>query len=198
MTNTNNTIQFYNENADEFYSSTIEVDMAPIYEKFTAMLDPGAFVLDAGCGSGRDTLYFIENGYSCEAFDASSDLVNLAKKLTNADVKCSTFDKINYEDAFDAIWACASLLHVPSNELDSSLKNLSNLLKLNGVFYMSFKYGEFEGNRNGRYFTDMNEQKLSSYLESCKLKIVESWKTSDLREGRETEEWLNILATKQA
>lgn len=196
MTNFDNTIKFYNENADDFYSSTLDVDMRSLYEKFLKHIEPQSLILDAGCGSGRDTLYFLKNGYNCEAFDASLDLVNKAKDLTEVDVKKSTFDQINYDMKFDAIWACASLLHVDSSKLMDSINNLTSLLKEKGFVYMSFKYGDFEGERNGRFFNDMTEEKLNPFLTHSKLSKIELWMTNDVRPGRENEKWLNIIAQK--
>ena len=68
---------------------------------------------------------------------------------------------------------------------------------------MSFKYGEFEGMRNGRYFTDMTEKSLDSLIgsinESAKCGIVcikRSWMTRDVRKERD-EKWLNAIVLKQ-
>ena len=59
------------------------------------------------------------------------------------------------------------------------------------------KYGEFEGERNGRYFTDMTERRLEELLKSVPhLRLEEAWLTTDVRPGRDTEKWLNVILRK--
>ena len=99
---------------------------------------------------------------------------------------------MNSVDKYDGIWACASLLHVPSNELKIAFSKCEKALKENGVLYCSFKYGTYEGERNGRIFTDLNEALISSYLEGTNFKIIETTITTDVRPDRE-EKWLNCI-----
>ena len=101
--------------------------------------------------------------------------------------------EIDFDKEFDGIWASASLLHVPSDELDSVLMNLRNSLKENGILYASFKYGDFEGERNGRYFNDLTESAAIEIFEKHEFKVIETWITHDARPGREDERWTNIF-----
>ena len=72
-------------------------------------------------------------------------------------------------------------------------------LKENGLIYTSFKYGEFEGERGGRYFTDMTEERIERLLGQVGgLRIEESWVTGDVRPGREAEKWLNLFLRKES
>ena len=71
---------------------------------------------------------------------------------------------------------------------------MARALKPGGVVYTSFKYGEFEGERNGRYFTDMTEEKVERLLEEVAVfGVIEQWVTKDVRPGREEERWVNLL-----
>ncbi|GAM70480.1 tellurite resistance protein-related protein [Vibrio sp. JCM 19236] len=191
----NSTTQYYNQNAQKFFDSTIEVEMESLYQKFLPLIPKGGKILDAGCGSGRDSKAFLDKGFQVEALDASEELVKLATKLTGIPVAHSTF--LNYQadkDSFDGIWACASLLHVPSNELDKTFSHLSQFLKSQGYFYCSFKLGEAELDRNGRFFRDLTLEKLKEILTSSdSLEVDTWWETSDLRPGRENEKWLNAV-----
>ena len=76
------TIEFYNKHAKDFYLDTLNADMSMQYSYFEAHLNKGARILDAGCGSGRDCLYFLQQGYQVEAFDASEKMVVFSSKLT--------------------------------------------------------------------------------------------------------------------
>lgn len=190
-------IEFYQSNADEFFTGTVNVDMENIYQRFTRDLPKAALILDAGCGSGRDAKAFINMGYRVDAFDASSELVKRASIYTGLDVKLALFDDIKDIEIYDALWCCASLLHVPETKLITTLKGLARALKVNGTWYISFKYGDSEREKAGRVFTDMNEKRLSKLIESIPgIQIKSTWITEDNRPDRQ-EKWLNTLLLKK-
>ena len=193
----NKTIDYYNKNAESFVNGTKEVDFSVIQKMFTELLDPGATILDFGCGSGRDTKAFLERGFNVDAIDGSEELCKIASEYTGIEVKHMYFHELSDKEKYDGIWACASILHVPIEELPDILLKIEKALKFGGVLYTSFKYGEFEGERNGRFFTDMNEDIFSKLLaKSCSLKIEKQWTTSDVRPGRDEEKWLNLILRK--
>lgn len=197
---TDKTIDYYNENADNFYAQTVTVDMTPLYERFLAYVPSRGHILDAGCGSGRDSKCFLDGGYRVTAFDASDALARKASELLGQPVECRRFTEINYKEEFDAIWACASLLHVHQDDLSSTLEKLASHLKDGGVLYSSFKCGLGErSDENGRHFTDMTMGRLQRLIkETPELRVVDVWKTVDQRPSRKDESWLNIIATKSA
>ncbi|UYM16351.1 class I SAM-dependent methyltransferase [Endozoicomonas euniceicola] len=190
------TIKFYNQNAQEFFDSTVEVDASGLHSRFLNHLPDRATILDAGCGSGRDTKAFLDLGYQVHAFDASRELVNKAASFTGLPVAQATFQSYRSNLLFDGVWACASLLHLPLHELAPAFANLSSCLKDSGIFYCSFKLGEGEQLRNGRHFTNLNQDALTDLLLNTPLTIKETWETADLRPGREDEYWLNALLVK--
>ncbi len=190
------TIQFYQDNADDFFEGTVNVDMSNIYQHFTKNLSKGALILDAGCGSGRDTKAFLDMGYYVEAFDASSELVSRASEYTGIKVQHALFNDVDSIEKYDAIWCCASLLHVPEIELPEILSKLSKALKPNGVWYVSFKYGDNQREKDGRSFTDINEQRLTKLILSLtSIAVNSTWVTEDNRPDR-NEKWLNALLIK--
>ena len=120
-----------------------------------------------------------------------------ASEFTQIDVKNKLFQDLSASSLYDGIWACSSILHLSLDELILVMTKIENALKNNGILYTSFKYGEFSGERNGRYFTDMTEGRLDSILQKCPyFQIIEIWKTGDVRPGRHAEQWLNILLRK--
>jgi len=190
------TLKYYQENAQTFFDGTVNVDMSSLYETFTRHLVPGARVLDAGCGSGRDAKAFMEMGYQVEAFDASSAMVELARKHTGLSVQLMTFADVDWKEDFDGIWCCASLLHVPAVELPGVMQRLADALKPGGIWYVSFKYGDGEREVDGRRFTDMDEVGLRRMLSAIPAFEIESlWTTRDKRPGRD-ELWLNVILKK--
>lgn len=195
-----NTLSYYNSHADKFYETTVNVAFATMYKPFLSKLKgvkENPFILDFGCGSGRDTKYFLEHGYQVEAIDGSIELCRLASRYTGIDVKNMLFQELSEVKKYDGIWACSSILHLPQDELADVMRKMAAALKGEGIIYSSFKYGSFAGERNGRYFTDMTEETFADFISGIKeLEVVEQWTTSDARPGREREKWLNIILRK--
>ena len=191
------TIDYYNLNAENFIESTQNVDMHQAQDRFLQLLDENASILDFGCGSGRDTRYFLDKGYRVTATDGSSELCRLASDFTGIEVKEMLFEELDEIDTYDGIWACSSILHLPKLELLPVISKMYRALKDSGVIYTSFKYGEFEGVRNGRYFTDFNEDSFKEFIAGIpELTIEEYWITGDARPERGNEKWLNLILRK--
>lgn len=192
----NQTIQYYDQNANDFVENTRNVDFHVIQDEFLGKLPEGAAILDLGCGSGRDTKYFLEHGYHVNAIDGSAELCALASEYTGIPVRCLLFQEWNEREAYDGIWACSSLLHLSYGELDDVLYRIENALRPQGILYMSFKHGVFEGERNGRYFLDFTEEKMDQLLKNhTGLRLLRSFHTEDVRPDRK-EEWLNLFLQK--
>lgn len=192
-----NTIDYYNQNSSQFTSDTLNVEFNNIQDKFLSYLEEGALILDFGCGSGRDSKYFLDKGYRVEAIDGSEEMVKTASKNTGIAVRQMLFNELDETEKYDGIFACASILHVPYKDLPDILLRMRKALKTNGIAYTSFKYGDFEGERNGRYFTDMTKEKFSSLLKEVPGWIIlEESITEDVRPGRSDEKWLNVILRK--
>jgi SAM-dependent methyltransferase len=196
-------VDYYNQNARNFFDGTVAVDMVPLYQRFLPLLPPHAHILDAGCGSGRDSRYFLDQRFAVTAMDASQELAQLAQSLLQQAVTVCRFDEFQASKPLDAIWACASLLHVPLAELPAVMAHLTAQLKARGIFYCSFKYGSGQVSRDGRTFTNLDEAGLDALLHSLPLqtvplRIIDIWQTGDLRPGRESERWLNVVLQKES
>lgn len=192
------TLTYYNTNSKDFVENTLNVDFTLIQNKFIDKLKDGSLILDFGCGAGRDTKFFLEKGFNVEAIDGSEALCKFASDYTGIKVKCMYFHELNEVDKYDAIWACSSILHCSYADLVSVMNKMAKALKSDGLIYTSFKYGDYEGARNGRYFTDMTEARLQKILEAgIGLAVDECWITSDVRPGRGEEKWLNLFLRKK-
>ena len=193
----NNTLNYYNTNANSFVSSTFSVDFSQTQDKFLHLLPPTASILDFGCGSGRDTKYFLDTGMQVDAADGSEELCRLASEYTGILVRQMLFEELDAKAQYDGIWACSSILHLPKDALKDVLKKMIAALKEHGIIYTSFKYGTFEGERNGRFFTDFTEETFREFVSDVdEIKIEESWITGDVRPGRGDERWLNLILRK--
>lgn len=192
------TLDYYQTHAKDFFSQTIDVDMQNVYQPFLNNLPNGEQkILDVGCGSGRDSVFFANQGFEVVAIDGSQNLIDLAKQTdTRIDWRCLRFDEIakqSWQNQFTGIWACASLLHVPFDDLPKILNDLLSCLRPTGILYASFKYGDNEREKDGRFFCDMNEhrwQLIGEQLDSAKTVMI--WQTIDNRADRQ-EIWWNAL-----
>lgn len=194
---TNYTLEYYENNTDNFIEGTIDVNLGDIYVIFESYVPAGGKILDLGCGSGRDTRHFAEAGYDVVAIDGSKTLCVEATKYTGIDVRCMRFDEIEEVEAYDAVFACASLLHVPANELPEIICKVRNAIKPGGVLYASFKYGDYAGERDGRYFHDMNEDSVMELFSCVRgFDIERMWQSHDVRRDRDAY-WINVIAMRQ-
>ena len=193
----NNTINYYNQNAESFIANTQNADMHPTQERFLRLLDANTSILDFGCGSGRDTKFFLQKGYDVTATDGSAELCKLVSAFSGIDVKEMLFQDLDAISMYNGIWACSSILHLPKIEQFRVFHKMNKALKENGIIYTSFKYGEFAGERNGRYFTDFREDTFQEFIKEIpELTVEEQWITSDVRPGRGEEKWLNLILRK--
>ena len=189
---------YYDKNSGKFTESTVDLDMDELYSHFLERLPKGASILDAGCGTGRDAKNFLNKGYNVTAFDFSEKMVEVASNLIGQEVMQMSFLDLDEESKYDGIWACASILHCKRVELSDVFKKFHESLKPIGVIYTSFKYGDFEGERNGRFFTDFTETSFLELNEKLGLfKTEKYWITNDIRPGRESERWLNLILEKR-
>lgn len=192
------TLTYYNQNAAQFYTGTVSVEFTATQQRFLSYLPNPASILDFGCGSGRDTKAFLEQGHQVDAIDGSCELCKLATQYTGIQVRHMLFQDLDAVSKYDGIWACSSILHLPKDELTDVMHKMSAALKPKGIIYTSFKYGTFSGERNGRYFTDMTETAFTDFISNIEaLQVEEQWISSDVRPGRGEERWLNLILRKK-
>lgn len=154
---------------------------------------------DFGCGSGRDTKYFLSKGFGVDAIDGSEELCKIASEYTGIQVKQMLFEELDEVEAYDGVWACASILHAEKKQLPNIMKKIATATKKGGTVYTSFKYGDFEGVRNGRFFTYLTEESFKDLLNMVQGLVIEKlWISADVRAERGEERWLNIVLRKQA
>ena len=195
-----NTLDYYNKNSEEYFNSTLNVDMTNTYKPFLKLVPKDGKILDLGCGSGRDSMNFMKLGYEVIAVDGAKELAKRASVLLGKEVIVSTFEELELKEKFHGIWACASLLHIKREDLKIVLNNLYNNLDDNGVFYMSFKYGEKEYvDDKNRYFNCFTDESIISFInENTKYNILGLYITED-KLGRVNEvKWVNLICNKKS
>lgn len=195
-TDIEDTIAYYDHNAEEFVNSTINADVSELYKPFEKLLSPGAKILDLGCGSGRDSRYFTQRGYDVVAVDPSPAMCEYTRSIVDIPVFQMRAEDMDFQNEFDAVWACASLLHVSRDRQNGALMLIEKALKPGGICYCSWKYGNGERLDGGRRYTDFTEEPLRvMFANFLSLEIIRIWMTNDIRQDR-SQRWINVLIKK--
>lgn len=191
-------LRFYRDQAQSYFDSTAHLDLAHVRHLLAERLQPGARLMDAGCGSGRDTKAFAAAGFDVYAFDASPELASLASAHSGRPVACHTFEQLSElasPHTFDAVWACSSLVHLTPSGQERALGHLLNCLKPGGWLYTNFKTGATpESTPDGRQFYRVSEAAVREQLARLGLSLQTLWLSGSARSS--DVQWLNVLATR--
>jgi SAM-dependent methyltransferase len=145
------TLQFYRRNA-EAYAGWAKAPSTRL-TGFLGMLPPGGSILELGCGAGNHSAEMLSRGFRMRITDGSPEMAEIAARRLNHPVEAMLFDELDEREAYDGVWACACLLHVPRDELAGILSRIHRALKPDGLFYASYKVGDGDGRDSlGRYY----------------------------------------------
>ncbi len=187
-------MNYYKNNAIEYINKTKDVDMSRSYQFFLKYAKAKGKLLDIGFGSGRDMLYFKSLGFDVHGIDSEPMFCDEAKKL-GLNVECINLnDYLDICNKYDYIWASASLLHIKKELLNQSFKICNDILKKAGIMYCSFKYGDFEGTVDDRYYINLTEETINNYLKGTNLNVIDVKITND--ELKRNNKWLNVILKK--
>lgn len=190
------TLSWYRENAIQYAEETRNSLVLDALWEFLSRIKEGGTILDYGSGSGRDSAYFINKGFSVDSLDGSAEMKAQAERLFGIKVKLSSFLSLEEKEKYDGIWAQASILHLEEHDLRVALTLIERALKRDGVFYSSFRKGEEDGYENGRWYTNMTEGRFLSFLPAS-LYVEKIWESQDVRPGV-SRTWLSIICRKKS
>lgn len=198
MTKEYDTLNYYNKNAKLYFEQTMKGNLEENYDKFLSKITEKSYILDFGCGSGRDSKYFIEKGYKVKAIDGSIEMCKLASKYIHQEVECMRFDELNEENTYDAIWACSSILHVEKENLPDVLNKMIRALKQNGIIFTAFKKGEGYKIKEGKYYNFLMKEELEKILSNLgkNTKIIDYFETISSTKRPEKVIWSNYIIQK--
>ena len=188
------TIAYYNERADAYAEQTCDLDMSATRKLLTDRLPAGGHILDAGCGSGRDSRAFLGAGFKVTAFDGSAPMAAVASRLLGKPVLVRCFSEIDFPPTFEGVYASASLLHLDDVLLHDALLRLFRCLKPSGHLFASFKLGA--GFRTdaatGRVFNDMTAIRLTTFIAAAGGRVLSTHIDED-KMGRGNH-WISVVA----
>ena len=190
------TLSWYRDNAIQYAEETRNSLVLDALWEFLSRMKEGGTILDYGSGSGRDSAYFINKGFSVDSLDGSAEMKAQAERLFGIKVKLASFLSLEEKDKYDGIWAQASILHLEEHDLRVALTLIERALKRDGVFYSSFRKGEEDGYEKGRWFTNMTERRFLSFLPAS-LYVEKIWESQDVRPGV-NRTWLSIICRKKS
>ena len=190
------TLSWYRDNAIQYAEETRNSLVLDALWEFLSRMKEGGTILDYGSGSGRDSAYFLDKGFSVDSLDGSAEMKAQAERLFGIKVKLASFLSLEEKDKYDGIWAQASILHLEEHDLRVALTLIERALKRDGVFYSSFRKGEGDGYENGRWYTNMTERRFLSFL-PARLYVEKIWESQDVRPGV-SRTWLSIICRKKS
>lgn len=197
-------VSFYNANHAEFHQAVRGRAPVPDAEWLVRNLPAGSRVVDAGCGTGEDTAFLAAHGLRVYAYDASIEMVRLAKGLRDAErptafrptIRCHGHHELRLGEPAAGILASASLLFLEPGDLQRALRTLAGNLATDGYLLASFKRGaNARPQPDGRVYydrqpSDLNEVAAMAGLEpkgvrekSDNLGRDQAWVTFVLRRG---------------
>lgn len=192
-----NSAAWYDCNTQTYIANTQSVHLSHLYEKFLRYVPAGGRVLDAGCGSGRDSLEFRGLGYDVVPMDASLAMVQHGSQLLGTEAMHKRHQDVDFVEEFDGVWSMASLLHVPHAELADVLEKYRTAFRSGEVLFASFKHGEGEHYRQERLFANQNAESFRQLIDEVpELTLIDSWVDTDRRPGRQHEQWFSVLCQK--
>lgn len=190
------TTKYYKEHASEFIESTFNADLSSLYSLFLQYIPSSGKILDLGCGSGRDSLYFKNKGYDVYSIDIIEEMISNCKKLGLEKSYCTSIEDYNPSFKFDAIWSLASLVHHSKNECALALNKINSILRKDGILYLSLVKceGEFSDS-NSRFYSGYTSKEVNDMLIKEGFDIIQIDETDDsLKRSRK---WINALARKR-
>ena len=186
------TRQTYGKIASQYGKDHSDIEEVAKYADFFVSNIEGN-ILDIGCGPGRDSRYFEENGLFSIGIDITPEFIAMAKEnspgseFSQMDARYLAFP----EGRFDGVWACASLLHLPREDMPMAIGEAYRALKDGGLLFVSLKEGSGERYVGERYFSYYSENEITGILEDAGFTIV------SVEKEKKKDDWISVFAKKK-
>lgn len=188
---------FYREKHREYFERTFNINPSTFLSPLTAKLPPGAFILDVGCGSGRDLLWLKNRSFSVTGFERSTELAELARKSAGCEVLEGDFTAYDFSlIRADAVILIGALVHIPQSDFATALRNIAKALKIDGMMLITVKEGSGTATgADGRIFYLFQNDDLEAIFASLSFQLLEF--SRDASKTGTGEIWLQYLLQKE-
>lgn len=204
MERDNKTTEAYNKIAQEYNQRNYNHFWDNEYDYFKSIL-PGNKVVDLGCGGGRDGERFVQDGFDYLGIDGSEAMLQIAsQRVAGGQLRLMDLRDLDLPvESFDGFWASASLLHFSKKEIPNILKSFYDLLKFNGVGFISVKErkvmdeGFIKEDKCGgieRYFSFFTENEMINFLEEANFTVIKNGQCFE--NDKDETEWLYFFVRK--
>lgn len=195
------TIESYEKNSTEYIKNTSEIKIFPdVLRDISIFLDllKGEKVIDIAFGSGRDILYFKENGIDVSGIELTRSFIDNLKKRIDVPLYLMDMTELNLEESYyDGIWCCSSFSHIPKNDAQRTLEGFNRITKMGGLLFLSLKKGEGDGwvqkgniENLPRFFSYYNFSEISNILKNAGFEVIKY-----IDEG-EKSRWMSVFSRK--
>ena len=192
------TLAFYQREAPSYTASGSQGQSRHL-DGFLDRLEPGARILELGCGGGRDAAHMTKRGFAVDPTDGTPAMVRKAQERWDLPARVMRFDELGSRAEYDAVWAHASLLHCPREQLVSVLGRIHAALKPGGWFFANFKLGNGEGRDGlGRYYNFPDRDWLElQYLDAAGWQSITCEEEAGGGYDGVAREWICVTARKE-
>jgi len=202
------TIAAYNASPQKYAEKTQSLTPHPEIEEFLSDISKNGTILDAGCANGRDTQFFVDQGFKVVGIDLSEELIKIAKRtISDAEFRLMDLRKLEFSDNyFDGIWCNATLHHLNIEDSKKALNEFCRVLKPRGKLFISVKEGqgsedllETFSSDNSRFYMYQTIESLEGLLLGAKLNPIKTHVINEKEKfGKDTRDlnWVNSYSMK--
>jgi len=122
-----------------------QVDIYLFDQLLRGRIVPGMRILEAGCGSGRNLVYFLREGYEVFGADAEPQAIesvrrlasSLAPSLAGNNFRVEPVEAMSFPDAFADVAISSAVLHFARDDehFTAMLRGTWRVLKLGGLLF---------------------------------------------------------------
>ncbi|GMM93002.1 class I SAM-dependent methyltransferase [Qipengyuania sp. MTN3-11] len=149
MTHDAATLAYYEKAAPHYAASTAQ-DRHRHLDPFLDRLAHGASILELGCGCGADAAHMAKRGFRIDATDGTRAMVRKVRERHGIEARVMRFDELEALAHYDAVWAHASLLHLPRASLPAVLAKIRHALRPGGLHFANYKLADDRHSGEGR------------------------------------------------
>lgn len=189
-----------------------QIDIYLFDQLLKGRIAPGMRILDAGCGGGRNIVYFLREGYDVCGADADAESVEsvralartLAPALPARNFRVEPIERMTFDDASADVAICSAVLHFAADDaqFERMLRGAWRVLRPGGLFFarlastigMESQVKRIEGRRfrspDGamRYLVD--EALLASLSQQLGGQLADPIKTTIVQNQRAMTTWV--------